>query len=104
MRVVLVDDVITSGTSVREAIALLQDTARVQISGVVVAVDRQERGHSGLTMVAELTRELSVPVRPIVTIREIVSYLHDHDVSGRRLVDDTRLAAVEAHLAEHGAR
>ncbi len=102
MRVVLLDDVITSGASIRDAVALLQRTARVQISGVVVAVDRQERGRDPIPTLEALAGELGVPVRPIVTIREIVSFLHSHDVDGRRLVDNVRLAAIEAHLAEHG--
>jgi orotate phosphoribosyltransferase len=102
MRVVIVDDVITSGISIREAVALLQRTAEVSVAGIVVAVDRQERGRGERTTVAELADELDVPVRPIVTIREIVDHLHNRTIDGAVVIDDTRRQAIEAYLTEHG--
>ncbi|MEZ4384230.1 MAG: orotate phosphoribosyltransferase [Nannocystaceae bacterium] len=102
MRVVLVDDVITSGISIREAVALLKRTADVEVAGVVVAVDRQERGRSERTTVSELAEELAVPIRPIVTVREIVAHLHGRAIDGAVVIDDARRGAIEAYLAEHG--
>lgn len=104
MRVVIVDDVITSGKSIHESVALLRRTAAVEIAGVVVAVDRQERGTGERSTLAELQDELRAPVRPIVTIREVIHHLHGREVDGRVLLDDERRAAMEAHLTAHGAR
>ena len=104
MRVVIVDDVITSGRSIHESIALLRRAADVRIAGVVVAVDRQERGSGERTTLAELRDDLGVPVHPIVTIREVAAHLHGRAVAGRVLVDDERHAAIAAHLAEYGPR
>lgn len=104
MRVVIVDDVITSGKSIHESVALLRRTAAVEIAGVVVAVDRQERGTGERSTLAELQDELKAPVMPIVTIREVIHHLHGREVDGRVLLDDERRAAMEAHLAAHGAR
>jgi orotate phosphoribosyltransferase len=103
-RVVIVDDVITSGKSIHESALLLRRAADVTIAGVVVAVDRQERGTGPRTTLGELQSELGVPVRPIVTIRQIAAHLHGRAVGDRVLVDDERLAAIQAHLAEHGPR
>jgi len=103
MRVVLVDDVVTSGMSIREAVALLHRTAKVTVSGVIVAVDRQERGRGAKTTVAELADELDLPVRPIVTIREIIDFLDGREVDGQVLVDAPRKRALEAYLKAHGA-
>src|SRR5262245_35074189 len=61
--VVLVDDVITSGTSIEQAVALLRNAANVKILGVVVAVDRQERGRERSTL-SELESALGAPVLP----------------------------------------
>ncbi len=95
MRVVLVDDVITSGLSIHQSVALLRRTADVQIAGVVVAVDRQERGTTATaTTLDELQAELKVPVVAIVTIRDILMHLDT--------LDPARRAAVLAHLTEHG--
>lgn len=97
-RVVLVDDVITSGKSIHEAVSLLRKAAAVTVAGVVVAVDRQERGRGASSTLAELQAELGAPVRAIVTIREIADYLHP------RVLDDAQLRAIDGYLAEHGAQ
>lgn len=102
MRVVVVDDVVTTGRSIREAVALLRKVGDVEVSGVVVAVDREERGHSERTTAAELRDELGVPVVPVVTIREVVHILHRRTVGDTVWVDDARRAAIERYLAEHG--
>lgn len=103
MRVVLVDDVITSGLSLREAAALLTDSAAVEVSAAVVAVDRQERGRGDKTTLEELRDDLGIRVLPIVTIREVVAYLHGREVDGLVVLDDPKRDAIEAYLADHGA-
>lgn len=103
MRVVIVDDVITSGRSIREAAAMMQQSAQVELTAVVVAVDRQERGQSARSTLAELRDELSAPVLPLITIRQLVDDLHTRTVGGRQIVDDAHKAAIEAYLAEHAA-
>lgn len=103
MRVVIVDDVITSGRSIREAATMMRQAAQVELTAVVVAVDRQERGAGERSTLAELRDELGAPVLPLVTIRQLVDDLHSRTVGGRQLVDDAHKAAVEAYLAEHGA-
>lgn len=95
-RVVLVDDVITSGQSIHEAVALLRRAAAVTIAGVVVAVDRQERGRSGRSTLLELEAEAGAPVRAIVTIREIVAHLRGGALA------EPQAEAIERYLAEHG--
>ncbi|RMG97981.1 MAG: orotate phosphoribosyltransferase [Deltaproteobacteria bacterium] len=102
-RVVVVDDVITSGRSIREACSMLRAAAAVEVTAVVVAVDRCERGTSSRSTRAELQDELGAPVLPIVTIHEIVEHLHGRTVGGRVVLDDDRRAAMERYLAAHAA-
>ncbi len=102
MRVVVVDDVITSGRSIRESVSLLQRTADVQITAVVVAVDRQEKGKTDRTTLAELRDELGIRVLPIVSVRAMVDWLCDRDVGGTTVLDVQGRAAIDAYLAEHG--
>nr|WP_255216503.1 orotate phosphoribosyltransferase [Pseudenhygromyxa sp. WMMC2535] len=103
MKVVLVDDVITSGRSIREAVALLREAAPdIEVSAAIVAVDRQERGRGSKTTLAELRDELGVDVRAIVSIGELVPYLHGREFAGEVVLDDAGRAAIEAYLAEHG--
>lgn len=95
--VVLVDDVITSGLSIEQSVGLLRKAADVRILGVVVAVDRQERGRERSTL-EELQSSLGAPVLPVVTVRQIVDYLS----SAGKLGAD-RKAAIEEYLGLYGA-
>ncbi len=104
MHVVVVDDVITSGQSIREAVALVRGAAAdVTVSGVIVAVDRQERGRGAATTKDELQSELGVPVHPLLSIHEVVAHLRNREIDGRMPIDDARAEAILAHVAEHGA-
>lgn len=102
MRVVLVDDVITSGRSIREAVQLLRGAAPgVEVGAAIVAVDRQERGRGQHTTLHELRDELGLDVRAIVSIGELVPYLHNRTIDGKIVLDDAGRAAIETYLAEH---
>jgi orotate phosphoribosyltransferase len=94
---VLVDDVITSGISIERSVALLKEAADVKVLGVVVAVDRQERGRERSTL-AELQAALGAPVLPVVNVRQIVEYLS----STKRLRAEQK-GAIEAYLGLYGA-
>lgn len=73
-RVVIVDDVLTAGTALREAIGLLRD-ARSQPVAALIALDRQEVGPSGRSAVAELEAEADIRVIPLVTVRDVMAWL-----------------------------
>lgn len=102
MRVVVVDDVITSGRSIRESVALLQRTAEVQVTAVVVAVDRQEKGKTDRSTLTELRDELGIRVLPIVSVRAMVEWLCDREVGGTTVLDAAGKAAIDTYLAEYG--
>ena len=102
-RIVIVDDVITSGRSLREAAHMLRTAADVRLVAAVVAVDRCERGRTDRSTRAELEDELGIPVLSIVTIRDVVEHLHGRAVGGRVVLDNERKAAVERYLATYGA-
>lgn len=102
MRIVVVDDVITSGRSIREAIDLLRRAARVDITGVIVAIDRQERGHGERSTLAELRDEVGVEVYPVATIRDVVETLQGTELGARVGLDAERTRAIHAYLEAHG--
>jgi orotate phosphoribosyltransferase len=74
VRTIVVDDVITAGTAVRETMAKLGPTG-AQVAGVVVAVDRQERGQGDLSAVEELAKDFGIPVVATITITEAADQL-----------------------------
>ncbi|MFT4047190.1 MAG: orotate phosphoribosyltransferase [Solimonas sp.] len=98
-RVVIVDDVLTAGTALREAVRLLQQ-AGAQPVAAVIALDRQEQGSSGgpsgLSAVQEMERDAGIRVVSLVNVQTMLSYL-----SGGHAPADT-LAAIRAYQAEYG--
>jgi orotate phosphoribosyltransferase len=97
--VLILDDVITAGTAVRETLPLLRGAADVNIAGMIIAVDRMERGQGSLSAVDEVREELGIPVFPIITVRDIISYL---ETAGG--AEGKYAAHVKAYLGEFGAR
>ncbi|OUZ09266.1 orotate phosphoribosyltransferase [Aeromicrobium sp. PE09-221] len=95
-RVLIVDDVITAGTAIREVLDLL-DGVGAEPAGVVVAIDRQERGTSAQSAIAELESTRGIPIRAIVTLDDIIAYLEE---TGRFA---ERIGAMRTYREEYGA-
>ena len=103
-RVVIVEDVVTAGTAVRESIELFQHVADVKMRALIVSVDRMERGTRACSTLDELREDYGIQVYPIVTIRDIMNTLHNQPVDGKVLIDDAMLARMQGYLKEYGAR
>lgn len=73
-RVLIVDDVITAGTAIRETMALLQAQGATP-AGVVVALDRAERGSGELSAIQEIEKQYGIPVIPIIRLQDLISFL-----------------------------
>jgi orotate phosphoribosyltransferase len=94
-RALIVDDVITAGTAIREVMDIV-DAEGAQVAGVMVAVDRQERGTGELSAIQEVERDFGVPVVSIIDFGQIVSYVEE---SGRHA---EHLPAIRAYRDEFG--
>ena len=77
-RVLIVDDVITAGTAIREVMELLQRTGATP-AGIVVALDRQERGTGKLSAIQEIREQYGIPVISIIALEQIIAYLSRQD-------------------------
>ncbi len=102
-RVLIVEDVTTAGTSVRETVPVLKAAADVTMAGLIVSVDRQERGlgeHSALT---ELASEYAMQTFAIVTLEEVIEYLRGRTVDDRVVLTDAIHGAMLDYRAEYGA-
>jgi len=102
-RVLIVEDVTTAGTSVRETVPILRAAADVELAGLVVSVDRRERGIGERSALDELADEFAMPTAAIVTIDEVCKHLHGRAVDGRVVLDDDALERIRAYRAEYGA-
>jgi orotate phosphoribosyltransferase len=94
-RVVIVDDVLTAGTAMREAIDLLRRAGAEPVAAVI-ALDRQEVGPAGVSAVAQLEREAGMRVVPLVTVRELLAYLERE-----RFAPETT-TAIRSYQARYG--
>ncbi|MEM6705335.1 MAG: orotate phosphoribosyltransferase [Acidobacteriota bacterium] len=102
-RVIIVEDVTTAGTSIRETMPQLQSAAKIDPRGLVIAVDRCERGPSGDgTALEEVGRTFGLETCSIVNVHEIIEHLHGREIDGRVLLDDDCKARMDAYLAEYG--
>ncbi len=102
-RVVIIEDVITAGTSVRESIPLLRSAANVNICALVISVDRMEKGQSNKSALTELKEEFGIETFSIVTLEEIVDYLYGRKIDGKVVVDDAILQKIRDYREKYGA-
>ena len=100
-RVVIIEDVITAGTAVRETLPQLKAAADVKVEHMIISVDRMERGQSGTTAIKEIGAEFGIKVHPIVTVRDIIEHLHNREIDGRVVLDDEIRARMEEYLDKY---
>ncbi|WP_114785892.1 orotate phosphoribosyltransferase [Vibrio tetraodonis] len=94
-RIMLVDDVITAGTAIRESMQIIQSNG-ADLAGVLVAIDRQEKGKGDLSAIQEVERDFGCAVISIVSLGDLVSYLEEQGDATEHL------AGVKAYRAEFG--
>ena len=102
MKVVLVEDVVTAGTTLQEIVPVLRERLGVEVAGVVILVDRAERGKGSISAVQEAELELGIQIHPIVTIFEIIAYLSKPNSSGFQ-IDAALQGRIDEYRAEFGA-
>ncbi len=103
-RVLIVEDVTTAGTSIRETVPILRSKAAIELAGLVVSVDRMERGKGETTALDELAGEFAMPTFSIVNLDEIVACLHGREVAGKVWIDDATLGRIQSYRERYGAR
>ncbi|MDR0330305.1 MAG: orotate phosphoribosyltransferase [Chitinispirillales bacterium] len=101
-RVVIIEDVATAGTSVRESVPLLANNTGAKVVGLVVSVDRMERGTGEKSALAELRGEFGFSAFSIVNIDEIVEHLHNREIDGVIALTDGLVKRIEEYRKEYG--
>lgn len=101
-QVLIVEDVTTAGTSIRETVPILRAAADVRLSGLVVSVDRMERGQGTRNALTDLRHEFRMETFAIVTIIEIANYLRGRDIDGRVVLTEQLYGQIEAYREKYG--
>jgi orotate phosphoribosyltransferase len=94
-KVFIIDDVITAGTAIRESMKIISETP-AQICGIIVAMDRQERGQGTLSAIQEVKEQFGIPVFSIIKLENLIEYL-SQDPKNKEILEK-----MKAYRAEYG--
>lgn len=104
-RVLIVEDVTTSGKSIEETHPILMAAADVEVKGLMVSLNRMEVGKGGEKCALDEVSELyGFPTAAIVDMAEVSEYLYNREVQGRVVIDDEIKAAIDAYYERYGAK
>lgn len=103
-RVVIIEDVTTAGTSIAETMPILEAQGAVQPVGLVVSVDRMERGQGmeDKSALKGIEERYGIKTTAIVTMEEVVEHLYGRPYQGRVIIDDAMKASIDAYYREYG--
>lgn len=96
-RVLVIDDVITAGTAVAEVIAMIR-AAGAELAGVIIGLNREERGQGSLSAIQEIEQRWNVPVHSIIAMRDLIEFLADDEAQS----DETALKAMREYRESYG--
>ncbi len=102
-RIVIVEDVLSAGTTLREIVPYLRSLGTVEIAGVVVSADRAERGLGKLTAIQESQDLLKINIYPIVSVFDILEYLETGGLAAHN-IDASMPDKIKAYLKQYGAQ
>lgn len=101
----MIEDVITSGKSMEETVPKVRGAADVKIVGLMVSLDRMEVGKGGKKCALDEVKELyGFETNAIVTMKEVVEYLHNKPYKGNIIINDEIKAAIDAYYAQYGVK
>ncbi|MBU9746702.1 orotate phosphoribosyltransferase [Lachnospiraceae bacterium ASD3451] len=103
-KVVIIEDVTTAGTSIQETLPIIKAQGDVQVVGMVVSVDRMERGQGTKSALAEIQETYGFPTTAIVTMAEVIEHLYNRPYKGKVIIDDTLKSAIDAYYVQYGAQ
>lgn len=103
-KVVIIEDVTTAGTSIEETMPIIKAQGDVQVMGLVVSVDRMERGRGEQSALREIQEKYGIQTTAIVTMAEVVEHLYNKEYNGKIIIDDELKAAIDAYYEQYGVK
>ena len=103
-RVIMIEDVTTSGKSMEETVPKVRGAADVEIVGLMVSLNRMEKGQGEKSALIEIKEKYGFDANAIVTMAEVVEYLYNKEYKGKIYIDDTLKAAIDAYYEQYGAK
>ena len=103
-RVVIIEDVTTSGKSIEETLPILKAQGDVEIVGLMVSLNRMERGKGDKSALEEIQELYGFKANAIVTMADVVECLYNRECLGQVVIDDKLKADIDAYYAQYGVR
>ena len=103
-RVLIIEDVTTAGTSIGETLPIIKAQGNVDVCGLVVSVDRMERGQGEKSALQEIQETYGFQTTAIVTMAEVVEHLYNREYRGKIYIDDEMKARIDAYYEQYGAK
>lgn len=103
-RVVIIEDVTTSGKSIEETFPIIKAQGDVTIKGLIVSLNRMERGKGEKSALAEIKELYGIEANAIVSMADVVEHLYNRDCNGRIVIDDAIKTAIDAYYKQYGAK
>ena len=103
-KVLIVEDVTTAGTSIYETMPILKSQGDVDVKGLIISVDRMERGQGEQSALVEIREKFGFKTCAIVTMAEVIEYLYNKEVNGKVIIDDEIKARIDDYYAQYGAK
>jgi orotate phosphoribosyltransferase len=101
-KVVIIEDVTTAGTSIGETMPILNAQGKVTVTGLVVSVDRMERGQGKKSALSEIEETYNIKTTAIVTMQEVVEHLYNKPYNGKVIINDDLKRAIDAYYEQYG--
>lgn len=103
-KVVIIEDVTTAGTSINETLPIIKAQGNVDVVGLVVSVDRMERGQGDKSALDEIKEKYGIETTAIVTMQEVVEHLYNKEYKGKVIIDDTLKEAIDKYYEQYGVK
>ena len=103
-RVVIIEDVTTSGKSIEETFPILKEQANVKIQGLIVSLNRMERGKTDKSALEEVKETYGFETKAIVNMAEVVEHLYNKKCQGKRLIDDKMKESIDEYYRQYGVK
>lgn len=103
-RVVIIEDVTTSGKSIEETFPILKAQADVEIKGLIVSLNRMEKGKGEISALDEIKEKYGFDTNAIVSMADVVEHLYNKEYKGEIIIDDELKAAIDAYYAQYGTK
>lgn len=103
-KILIIEDVTTAGTSIAETLPILKKQGNIEVTGLIVSVDRMERGQGEQSALQEIRESYGFETTAIVTMDEVITHLYNREYNGKIYIDDTIKDAIDAYYQQYGVK